>query len=271
MVITYNPDLPSDQAPFRLDDKGFIVYSVLMRKRPWEIPLLTALYLLAPLINLSFTCLARGYSLADVPALFVALPWEQTAIYLCYPVLAAAVWSVSLPGWWVFVVLNLVILTHNIWVGVLVPGANPLLVVAAESVNVALASLLFTKHARSPYFSPRIRWWNQPERFRLSEILQVPVRLRRGSLETRGQLLDVSENGCFVETYELLDMDGVVELQFECWGLTLDARGTLVRHTYEDGHKIGFGVLFENTDRAQRQRLKALVRTLKAHQVPVRA
>lgn len=270
MLTTLDQELWIVQGGFPLDDKGFIVYPEAMRKRPWEIPTLTVLYLLAPLINLSFTCLARGYDLTAVPALFVALPWEQTAIYLCYPILAIAVWTVSLPGWWIFVALNLTILTHNVWVGVQVPGANPMMVVAAESINVALASLLFTRHARSPYFSPKIRWWNQPERFRLSEILEVPVTVRHGAVETQGHLLDVSANGCFVETNALLDMDGAVELDFECWGLTLHAKGLLVRHTYEEGGKVGHGVLFD-ADPALRKQLQVLVKVLKAHQVPVRA
>jgi len=241
-----------------------------MRKRPWEIPVLTVLYLLAPVMNLGYTCVVRGYALTDIPAMALSLRPLEACVLLLYPLLAAAVWSVSKPGWWIFVAANAAILVHNVVLGLQVPGANPLVVVGAESVNVAVAALLFTKHARSPYFSPRARWWNQPVRYRLSEILEVPVTVRRGIFETRGQMLDVSENGCFVESEVVFDMDGTVELEFECWGLNFSAQGQVVRHTYEDGGKVGYGVLFDRPNRTQRQRLKALVRTLKAHRVPVR-
>lgn len=241
-----------------------------MRQRPWEIPLLTVLYLAAPLLNLSYTCLVRGYELTALPDLVRALAPLEAGILLLYPILAAAVWSVSLPGWWIFVALNLIILIHNVWVGLLVPGAHPLVVVAAGSINVALAALLFTKHARSPYFSPRDRWWNVPDRYQVSSVLEVPVTVRQGGSGGTGQLVDVGPTGCLIETLVALDMDQPVDLAFECWGLTLTAHGKLIRRADGNGTPPGYGILFIPAGSGEKRTMLALVNTLRAHRVPVR-
>jgi hypothetical protein len=241
-----------------------------MRKRPWEILVLTLVYALAPVGNLAFTCLVRGYSLADLPALVLALgplDWVGLAVY---PALAVAVWSVSLPGWWVFLGLNLGLLALNVWQGSLVPGANLALVVLADLANVAVASLLFFPHARSPYFSPRLRWWNAEVRYRVVYVLDVPVRLRQEGAEATGHLLDLSLTGCFVDLPPDFALGKAVDLEFECWGLTVSARGRILRHSPPGGELEGYGIQFVGLSADQRHHIRSLVMTLKAHQVPLR-
>jgi hypothetical protein len=193
-----------------------------MRKRPWEILLLTVLYSGAPFGNLIFTCLVRGYDLSAIPWLMMVMTPIDWLALAAYPTLALAVWSVSRPGWWVFVALNLVLFGYNLFVGSQVPGANLIVLVGANTLNVAVAALLFTKHARSPYFSPRLRWWNAEVRYRVVYVLDVPLTIE-GRTQGQGLLLDLSVTGCFAELPEGFALDESVLLAFSCWGLT---RGT---------------------------------------------
>ena len=241
-----------------------------MRKRPWEIVLLTLVYALAPGGNLGFTCLVRGYALTDIPALAGALgplDWLGLAVY---PALAIAVWSVSIAGWWIFVGLNVGLLGLNLWQGSLVPGANLALVAGADLANIALATLLFLPHARSPYFSPRLRWWNAEVRYRVVYVLDVPVRLRQEGLEATGHLLDLSQSGCFVDLPPDFTLGKMVQLEFECWGLTVAAAGRILRHSPPGGDLEGYGIQFVRLTGDQKRHIRALVATLKAHQVPLR-
>jgi hypothetical protein len=241
-----------------------------MRKRPWEIVLLTLVYALAPGGNLGFTCVVRGYALTDIPALLVALgplDWLGLAVY---PALAVAVWSVSIPGWWTFVGLNVGLLGLNLWQGSLVPGANLALVAGANLADIALATLLFLPHARSPYFSPRLRWWNAEVRYRVVYVLDVPVRLRQEGLEAEGHLLDLSLSGCFVDLPPNFALGKSVQLEFECWGLTVAASGRILRHSPPGGDLEGYGIQFARLSSDQKRHIRALVATLKAHQVPLR-
>jgi len=241
-----------------------------MRKRPWEIVLLTVLYALAPVFNLCSTLVIRGYDLTALPDLVMALgPWDMAELGADL-LLAVAVWSVSRPGWWIFVVLNVFLLTFNLWQATLLPESYFLLLVADNVVTTLVASLLFTKHARSPYFSPRLRWWNSQDRYRLSEVVEVPITIRQGQREEKGWVLDVSLTGCFTQIPDGLDPAQKVVLEFSCWGLTLLGQGRIMRQSRADDGLQGCGIQFIGLTNGQKHRFRSLIRTLKANKVPVR-
>jgi len=241
-----------------------------MRKRPWEIVLLTVLYAGAPFGNLAFTCLVRGYDLSALPWLLLVMAPGDWLALAAYPALAFAVWSVSRPGWWVFVGLNAALFVYNLYVGSQVPGANLLILAGANGLNVAVAALLFTKHARSPYFSPRLRWWNAEVRYRVVYVLDVPLKILGGGREAEGLLLDLSVTGCFADLPEGFELDQPVGLAFSCWGLTIECLGRIRRRSGPGESLSGYGIQFIRLTSDQRHHLRSLVKVLKAHQVPRR-
>jgi hypothetical protein len=240
-----------------------------MRKRPWEVILLTVLYAAAPIFNVGHTMVARQVELANVFYVLMDFDFWDWAGLVADFLLAWAVWSVSRPGWWIFLVLNAFLFCLNVWQTSQVPGANLLAAAAANAIIIAVASLLFTKHARSPYFSPRSRWWNSQTRFRLSDILEVPVTIKQDAQEGKGLMVDVSLTGCFAEVKGSFDPDHEVELEFACWGLALRSRGRIMRRSGSDDQPQGYGIQFLGKDAEHRHSFRALVQTLKAHHVPI--
>lgn len=241
-----------------------------MLKRPWEILLLTALYAGAPVGNLVFTCLVRGYDLSALPWLLMVMTPVDWLALAAYPALAMAVWSVSRPGWWIFAGLNLLVFAYNIYVGSQVPGADLVVLVGANGLNVAVASLLFTKHARSPYFSPRLRWWNAEVRYKVVYVLDVPLMITQKGVQTQGLLLDLSLTGCFADLPAGVIKEDLVELAFECWGLTIHCQGRIMRRSGPHDALQGYGIQFQRLTNDQKHHLKSLVKVLKAHSVPSR-
>ncbi len=239
-----------------------------MRKRPWEVILLTVLYVAAPLVNIAHTMIVRQVEPANVLYLLMAFDIWDWAGLIAFFILAWAVWSVSRPGWWIFLALNGFLFCLNVWQAAQVPDSNLVVVIAANAITIAVASLLLTKHARSPYFSPRSKWWNSETRFHVAGMLEVPITIRQETSEGRGLMVDVSLTGCFAEVQGTFDSDLEVELEFACWGLALRSRGRIMRRT--DGEKLhGYGIQFLGTDSDHKHSFKALVQTLRAHHVPI--
>jgi len=241
-----------------------------MLKRPWEIIVLTVLYLMAPIANVAATGWVRGLQISDWYWLLLALGPADYFNLAIWWILAVAVWSVSRTGWWIFVALNILQLTTNGWQTLSLPGAGWFWAIGADFANVAIASLLFTRHARSPYFSPRLRWWNAEVRYRVVFVLEVPLLVRQNELEGRGLLLDLSVSGCFAELPSGLKMDQPVDLEFECWGLTIRSQGRILRRPPSPQALQGYGIQFQELNSDQKHHLKSLIATLRAHHVPSR-
>jgi hypothetical protein len=239
-----------------------------MRKRPWEVILLTVLYLAAPVVNIAHTMYFSEAKPDNVFYLLMAYDFWDWAGLIAFLILAWAVWSVSRPGWWIFLALNAFLFCLNVWQASQVPDSNLFLVIAANAITIAVASLLLTKHARSPYFSPRSKWWNSETRFHVAGMLEVPITIRQQSTESKGLMVDVSLTGCFAEVQGSFDPDHEVELEFACWGLALRSRGRIMRLS-GSGAMQGYGIQFLGKDAEHKHSFRALVQTLKAHHVPI--
>ena len=61
-----------------------------------------------------------------------------------------------------------------------------------------------------------------------------------------------------------------MELEFECWGLTVRAQGRILRHSPPGQGLQGYGIQFLGLTADQKHHVRSLVQTLRAHQVPLR-
>ncbi len=107
-----------------------------------------------------------------------------------------------------------------------------------------------------PYFFPRIRWWENNPRYKLS----VPVSVRRQSGEsTSAEVLDLSVVGCFLKSRVISTVGEKINLEFQMYGQTIQVSGTVVWDAMSTvTHPKGIGVIFDQTSRDQRKLLRAV-------------
>lgn len=117
-------------------------------------------------------------------------------------------------------------------------------------VTVALQLLviyLVAREVRVPYFFPRIRWWESDPRYKL----RVQVKLtREGQPELEGEIMDLSQSGCFVKTHSYFNFEESIKLDFMLFERAIRCGGRVVWRTESTvTHPKGIGVKFELLDR----------------------
>jgi len=94
----------------------------------------------------------------------------ETGGGLVYPLGALAVFSVKRWGWYLFLGCSAILIGYNLFVFILSPRYNILLLVLFNLALSVVAGVLFRKHVIAPYFNPRLRWWATEPRYKIQEM-----------------------------------------------------------------------------------------------------
>ncbi len=226
-----------------------------MKKRPWEILVISVILFLAPIGNVLQSLFFNRIPLGQLLSKFRVIDW---VILLGYPVVGALILSVKKWAWYLSICFSFFLLIFNVVAYIRNPHYEIWALIAFNVLSVAVFIPLFLKHIMSPYFNPRIRWWEVPSRFKLN--LSATLHTDQNIVES--QILDISESGCFVQTDTPLEIGTKIWLEIKFSDKQVDCFGKVVRSAGKKEDKNGYGILFLSIGRESRNILVSLLRTL---------
>lgn len=125
-----------------------------------------------------------------------------------------------------------------------------------------LSFLYAVKKIRVPYFFPKIRWWENVPRYRLS----VPLSFfrDRDSQQEQGKVLDISLGGLFLKTSAFFQEGEVLSFAFDVYGFQVRGKGKVIwlapsAITYPRG----VGIQFFPLAKVEKQNLRLILKKLK--------
>lgn len=232
-----------------------------MKTRPLSITLIALLYLLEPVGNVGFAAYANGIPVLGAGGVLAHLLWSDWLILALFPVTAFGIYMVRPWGWYLFVGFSALLIGYNLLVHFyLNPSYGFGTVLVFILIITAVSAVFFRRHVYSPYFNPRLRWWEIAARYRVTLETRISTE-SRGVLD--GRVLDISASGCFVDHTGPLDEGECVWLQIRCAGTEINCLGRVVRRARQEGRTIGYGLLFQAMSRDTRRRLEGLIQTLR--------
>lgn len=114
-----------------------------------------------------------------------------------------------------------------------------------NAVGIACVLLLLRREIRSPYFNPRLRWWETPARYRLS----LGVRFA-GKEAFSTTTFDISDRGCFVATDQQFRAGERVDLSLDIGGTGVQTPGSVAWISDGSHHPKGVGIRFDQASSA---------------------
>lgn len=230
-----------------------------MKKRPLIVVLFAGACALYPLLMIfqilqlgpgGFGDAVKTFVWSSRPLLFAGENLVATALawFAAYAVYHMKAWS-----WWLALVAALGLVAFSVGVSLYraqdVGDAWLWTSVVIISVPTVVAALLLQREIRTPYFNPRIRWWESEPRF----AIDAPV---RGG----GRALDISRNGMFIQHDKAPELGTEGEWFFEIDGHEVKVAGAASwLSPGEAEHPAGFGVRFEEQDDATRRVIDRII------------
>jgi hypothetical protein len=225
------------------------------RKRPLSISLCAMLYLLAPLL-MPLQALLFPHAPHATLAEEIGRPSTNSLLVMisCW-IVAWGVYRMRPWGWYLLILHSLAIMLNNVHVYRHVPAYPSSLMLLSEAALLAVAVLFLTRPIRAPYFNPRLRWRDGATRVRVN----FPTAIFAANHAREGETLDISEAGAFVACdNRAIELGGRHSLMVSLPGMTLSCEAEVMWKA----DPTGVGLRFVGVPRAQRRRVRALVRRL---------
>jgi hypothetical protein len=163
-------------------------------------------------------------------------------------------------GWYLFLSFSAILIFYNLYVYFhLNPNYNLQTVILFILIVTSLTAVFFRKHVYSPYFNPRLRWWEIASRYRVT----LRAKIFTPDAPTDCQVLDISMTGCFVDYSGNLSEGDKVWLIIKGASEEIHCLGKIVRKAVQPD-TVGYGIFFQTMSRDTRQNLKRMIRNLKA-------
>ncbi len=221
-----------------------------MKKRPLIVVLFAAACVVYPLLMI-FQILQLGpggvgdalksFVWSSRPLIFAGENLAVTALawFAAYAVYHTKAWS-----WWLALAATLGMVAFSVGVSLFraqdVSDAWLWTSVVIIAVPMVVAALLLQREIRTPYFNPRVRWWESEPRY----AIDAPV---RGG----GRALDISRHGMFIQHDNPPEVGKEGKWLFEIDGHEVRVAGAVSwLSPGEAEHPAGFGVRFATQDDA---------------------
>jgi len=243
-----------------------------MRNRPFILIFLAIIHFLYPVYYVSQILYFHNISLVDFFS-FIGIiydPFQKvifyslivTAIMLGYSILRVRSWA-----YWVLFIFVFLTITYNIahyvkfYENDLIPPAIDLSVIL---VTFIITIYFLRKHVREPYFNPRLRWWENEERYRIEPIkVRIESVDRDKSFTENGEIFDLSEGGMFISCDFMPYVGTLLKMIFPFLGEMFSCEVRVVRLVDGAGrYPAGIGVKFTYILPSDKKKIKSYLKIL---------
>ncbi|MBN1647043.1 MAG: PilZ domain-containing protein [Spirochaetales bacterium] len=209
-----------------------------MNIRPKSIIVFSFVYLVSPLLILVQAAIVNLVPLVGPGNIFTRLKFFDFVVLAVYLLCAVSIFSVRKWGWWAFIMSSCFLVARNIIVFSTNPFTSLLLVILYNVLLTFAAAFFFRRHLIAPYFNPRLRIWEQSERYQLeiNVIVDEPGH--------PAELIDISAGGCFLRVSGILPQKDNYSMIIICQTMQIALQAKLIRRVHFGNGIYGYGLMF---------------------------
>lgn len=227
-------------------------------RKPFSIISLSVIYLVSPLAILVFNAAINMVPLVGYGSIIFRLNLFDSLILILYVVVGISIFLVKKWGWWVIIASSSIMIIYNLISLFQNPFASLLLILLMNLVLFAVTLFFFRKHIIAPYFNPRLRWWEQDQRYRIDIFLKL-LGINRNVI-----ISDLSEGGCYIFVDFLIEKGSEHLVLIKCGSFHITLKARIMRIAKEPGRYYGYGLMFHKIEDVEREGLKHLLKKLKS-------
>ncbi|MBF0118457.1 MAG: PilZ domain-containing protein [Desulfobacterales bacterium] len=166
-----------------------------MKKKPIPILVATFAYLLLPFFYYIQIAYLANVSVLEADRVLSLYTPETVLLSLSAIIVSYCIYIVKRWSFYVFLVNSIIAIIWNGCVAFYFQGFTIILAIYLLITIAILLNFILIKDMRTPYFNPRIRWWEQEKRYRFD--LPATIHFLRNNLRVDGQIFDISASGLF--------------------------------------------------------------------------
>ena len=226
-----------------------------MSRKPVIITIIALCYFLSPLFIIFQSAVINNIPIFGYGNIFERFAISDIITLLFYPVCALCILIVKKPGWYIFILSSLYLISYNIIAFILSDRYSILLIIFYNIILFIVTCIFFRKHIIAPYFNPKLRWWEADERYKINIKLNIDIKNNK----INADILDFSETGCFISSEAELKpgLESESVLSFNKNILKLNIR--VIRKSSKNENYNGYGLMFINLSGIEKNAIKKII------------
>lgn len=226
-------------------------------RKPLSIKILSILFIFSPLAILFFNAALNMVPLFGYGSILYRLRPQDFFILSLYPLAGISIFLVRKWGWWTLISCALIMILYNLATLLYNPFASVAVVLLMNGALFAVALLFFRKHLIAPYFNPRLRWWEQDQRY------EIDIYLKFLGTDRNVIISDISAGGCYIFVDYLIETGAELPVMIVCGAFHITLHAKVMRIARESERYYGLGLMFQKIDEVQKAGLESLLMKLK--------
>lgn len=228
-----------------------------MKEKPVSIKIISLCYLLAPVINTLQLAYLNHWPLTGARGVFNHFSNYDWLLLACFPVVAIGIYQIAKWGNILFLCFSIFLISHNAYSYIRNPVYSLYVVLLFNLGTLGIVGFFLQKHIFAAYFNPRLRWWEHP--FRYKAFLTAVVKLEQA--EVKGNILDLSTSGCFLESRENFSLGDIFKLSATLQNVSVQVEAQVVWVKAADPK--GYGMMFLKVSMEEKSHLQKMLDLIK--------
>jgi hypothetical protein len=231
-----------------------------MRNKPLIFQILSALFLVEPLIKILYFKAATHFDFGTIFENIISRSSfrEIFDFWIVFPIAGIMLWKLrkwtyfAFLGVMAYLIFSIATYEKYTWP---YNSDRPLFyhyfIIAITLFTIAY---FLVPDVRAPFFNKKLRWWESKPRYRIT----IPAKITGNKITFQSEIMNISQTGAFLKDNNLLTPGDVVSLTFESEGLLMEIPVKVIsRHVISS--TPGFGVQFYPTSVTQKFQLFRLI------------
>lgn len=228
-----------------------------MFRKPLSIYILSLVFLFSPIAILIFNAAVNMVPLIGYGSIFYRLQLFDRIILLLYIITGISIFLVRKWGWWVIISSASLMFLYNLITFFFNPFSSLMVLLLMNLALFATALIFFRKHMIAPYFNPRLRWWEQDQRY------EIDIYLKFLGIDKNVIISDISAGGCYIYVDFLIDKGSELPVLIVCGSFHITVTAKIMRIAKESEQYYGYGLMFQKIEEIEKEGLYQLIRKLK--------
>ncbi len=167
-------------------------------------------------------------------------------------IIGYGLWKVKPWGLYAYFTMSTFILAVLLYQFVLAPNLEDGLVFFGVATFIFGSCVAVQKHINAPYFNPNFHWSRRDVRHHVG----VDATFEIDHKLCRGNLLDISRNGCFADFETIHQLGQKFDLGIRVFNVDLKVKAQVVRSCEKPK---GFGIMFFGITKEQRSQIESII------------
>ncbi len=240
-----------------------------MPRRPFPIIIISLIYLISPFFIIIQTAYIHRIPIIGYHNIFSLLLLSDIIILFLYIICSVSIFFTKKWGWYTFILISIYMINYNIIVFILNKQYNIFILLTYNLLLTILGGIFFQKNIITPFFNPKIRWWETEPRLVIDFHIELIEKNDKNDKNEKNnkykaEVFNISKAGCFIISNDILQIGKKYSAIMTFMKNVIKFKVKVIRKSSSKEILKGYGIKFIDLLKEEKKSITKIINDLDA-------